>query len=180
LTAALAPGFILAALLLCVSGAFKLRSPEVAVDALRVLGVPASAWIVRTLAAGELVLGGWCAVDPTRAAAAVLAGAYVTFAGVAAVLVRRRAAGCGCFGERETPVSAVHWLSSATLGAVALAATVAWPEGPGQRPGPGLGWVLSRPVPSAAILLAGIAAALYATVLVYTELPAAWAAWGGD
>jgi hypothetical protein len=179
---ALAPPFLLAALLLCVAGALKLRSPHVAADALRVLGLPGSAWMVRILAAGEFVIGAGCAVYPTRATGAVLAGAYAAFAGVAVVLVRRRASGCGCFGETETPVSAVHWITSLIFAAVALAAIVAGSStegGHGRALGLGLGWVLSRSAPTALVLLVGIAGSLYATVLVYTQLPAAWTAWGG-
>jgi len=37
--------------------------------------------------------------------------------------------------------------------------------------------VLQRPPATAAALLLGAAGAAYATVLAYTELPAAWRAW---
>ncbi|MBV9940676.1 MAG: hypothetical protein JO262_01005 [Solirubrobacterales bacterium] len=171
MTEALTPPFIVAALLLCVAGALKLRSPHGAAGAVRALGLPVRAWTVPVLAAGELVLGAACAVHPTRAAIAVLAGTYAMFAGVAAVLVGRGAA-CGCFGEDETPVSAVHWMASAGLGAVALGAAVAG--------GHGLGWVLGRPAPQAAALVIGIAGALYTLVLVYTVVPRAWTAWSGE
>ena len=168
---ALTPPLIVAALLLCVAGALKLRSPHGAAGALRALGVPVRAWMVPALAGGELVLGAACAVDPTRATLSVLAGTYATFAGVAAVLAGRGAA-CGCFGEDETPVSAVHWMASAALAAVALAAAVAGAHG--------LGWVLGRPPPQTAALVIGIAGALYAVVLVYTAVPRAWTAWSGE
>ena len=171
MSAALTPPFTVAALLLCLAGALKLRSPGTAAGALRTLGLPGSAGLVRALAAGELVLGGLCAIHPNRVAAIVLTAAYVTFAGVAAALARSRAA-CGCFGEDDTPVSAVHVLASVVLGAVAAAAAAAGPQG--------LGWVLGRPAATAAVLVCGIAGALYAVVVVYTELPTAWAAWGGQ
>ena len=171
MSAALTPVFVVAALLLCVAGAFKLRAPEPAAGALQALGLPASAWIVRILATGEVLLGAACAVHPTQASAAVLTGTYATFAGVAAALARRRAA-CGCFGEDDTPVSPVHWIASATLAVVSAVAVVAGSHG--------LGWVLRRPAPAAAVLVVGIAGALYATVLLYTQLPAAWAAWSGE
>jgi hypothetical protein len=90
---------------------------------------------------------------------------------VAAVLAGRRAS-CGCFGEDQTPVSAGHWIASLVLGAVALGAAVAGSHG--------LGWVLGRPASTAAVLLLGIAGALYATVLVYTAVPRAWSAWSGQ
>jgi hypothetical protein len=168
---ALAPPFLLAALLLCLAGALKLRSPQAAAAALRTLGLPAGAWTVRALAAGELVLGATCAVHPTRPTAAVLTGVYLMFAGVAAALARRRGA-CGCFGEAELPASAWQSVASLVLAAVAAGATVTGPRG--------LGWVLGRPAPTAGVLIVGIAGAVYATVLMYTQLPAAWAAWSGE
>ena len=168
---ALTPPSIVAALLLCVAGALKLRSPRGAAGALRALGLPVRAWMVPALAAGELVLGAACALDRTRATSAVLAAAYATFAGVAAALAGRWAA-CGCFGEDETPVSAVHWVASAALGAVALAAALAGSHG--------LGWVAERPAPQAVALVTGIAGALYAVVLVYTAVPRAWTAWSSE
>jgi hypothetical protein len=154
-----------ACLTLCVAGALKLRSPRMAAGALGSLGLPAHEGLVRLMAVGELTLGAACAVQPTRATAAVLTGAYATFAGVAAVMVGRRVA-CGCFGLHETPVSLVHVATSAALGAVALAAAVAVPHG--------VGWWLGRPV-----LALGIAGASCAVVLLYVEVPRAWGAWRG-
>ena len=171
MSAALSPPFTGAALLLCLAGALKQRSPQTAAGALRTLGLPGSTGLVRVLGVGELGLGGLCAIHLNRVAVLVLTGAYVTFAGVAAALARRRAA-CGCFGEDETPMSAVHVLASVALGAVAAAAAAAGPQG--------LGWVLERPAATAAVLATGIAGALYAVMLLYTELPAAWAAWSGQ
>ena len=174
MSSALTPPFVVAGLLLCVAGALKLRSPGPAAAAVRTLGLPGEPWIIRVVAIGELALGAACAVHPTRAGAAVLAGAYVTFAVVAALLARRRVA-CGCFGgvsEDEAPVSAVHPVASALLGTVAAAGAVAGPHG--------LGWLLGLRAPEAVVLLVGIAGALYATVLVYTQLPLAWAAWSGE
>ena len=174
MSAALTAPFLVAGLLLCVAGALKLRSPKAASAALRTLGLPGATWIVRMLAAGELALGAVCAVHPTRAGAAVLTGVYVTFAGVAAVLSGRRVA-CGCFGglaDDEAPVSAVHWIASALLAAVAAASAAARPHE--------LGWVVGLGAPAAAVLLVGIAGVLYATVLLYTRVPFAWAAWSGE
>ena len=168
---ALTPPFIVAALLLSVAGALKLRSPQGTGEALRALVLPVGAWTVPALAAGEVALGAACAIDPTRASAAVLAGAYAAFVGVAAALARRGSA-CGCFGADDTPVSAIHWIASAGLGAVALGATVAGPQG--------LGWVLGRPAPQVTALLIGIVGAVYAAVILYTAVPRAWTAWSGE
>jgi hypothetical protein len=162
---ALAPPFLVASLVLCVAGLLKLRSPDVAAAALRT-----RPWTIRALAAGEVALGAACVLDPTRATAAVLTGAYATFAGVAAALRRGRAA-CGCFGDDDLPVSLAHVIASGLLGAVAVAAAVASPRG--------LPWLASQPAPVAGVVAAGIAGAAYATVLVYKLAPRAWAAWSG-
>jgi hypothetical protein len=169
---ALAPPFILAGLVLCAAGALKLRSPAGAASALGALGLPGRAglavWLVRGLAVGELLLGGACAAHPVRAGALALAGAYGALTVVALMLVRRRAA-CGCFGEQERPASLVQPATSLVLAAVALAAAVV--------PPPGLDWVLGRSAAVSAVLLVGIAGALYGAVLVYTVVPRAWGAW---
>jgi hypothetical protein len=63
-------------------------------------------------------------------------------------------------------------IASELLGALAVGAALAGPHG--------VGWALGRPALSAAVLAAGIAGALYATMAVYTQLPAAWTAWSGE
>ncbi len=153
MSAALAPAFLVASLLLCVSGALKVRSSGPA---------------MRALGAGEVALGAACAVHPTPGLAVALAVVYALFAGVAVVLMRRRLA-CGCFGENDLPVSRAHVIASGLLGSVAVGASLA-----GVR---GLGWLWGRPVAQTAVLLVGVAAAVYAVVLVYTVVPRAWAAW---
>jgi hypothetical protein len=163
---ALAPPFLVASLVLCVAGLAKLRAPETAADA-----VGLQAPMVRALAVGEFALGAACLVHPTRITAAVLAAAYVMFAGVAAVLAARRVP-CGCFGGDENPVSRGHAMLNASLGLVAAAAVFASPRG--------LGWLASQPGFGGAVLAAGVAGATYAVVLVYSEVPRAWAAWSGE
>lgn len=171
MSAALAPPLIVASLLLCVAGVFKLRSPGGAVGALAALGLAARSWIVRAFAVSEVALGAVCAVDPSRATAVALAGVYVLFAAVAAILARRRVA-CGCFGENDVPASSGHWIASGLLASLALTAAVARPRG--------LGWLLSRPAATGAIALIGIVGAVYAVVLVYTVVPRAWWAWESE
>jgi hypothetical protein len=163
---AVAPPFIVASLLLCVAGVLKLRSPAGAAAAL-----DTRPWVIRSLAAGEVALGTLCVLHPTRAPAAALALTYMTFAAVAVVLMRRRVA-CGCFGESDFPVSLAHVIASELLGTLALAAAIAGPRG--------LGWVFEQPAPTAFALLVGIAGAVYATVLVYTVAPRAFAAWSAE
>jgi Methylamine utilisation protein MauE len=153
MTAALAPPFVVAALVLCVAGVMKLRSSSRPMAALGV---------------GEMALGVACVVNPTRPLAVALTVLFASFAAVAAVLRRRRLA-CRCFGENHFPVSLAHVIASELLGMLAAAAAVAGPRG--------LGWVVAHPAPQAVALLVGIAGAVYAVVLVYTVVPRAWTAW---
>jgi hypothetical protein len=162
---ALAPPFVVASLVLCIAGVAKLRAPATAAAALGV-----HAWMIRALAVGEVALGAACVIDPTRALAVALAGAYAVFATVAVVLKRRRSA-CGCFGDNDLPVSRAHVIASELLGAVAVVAAVASPRG--------LPWLASQPLLTAAVTAVAIAGAAYAIVLVYTEVPRAWLAWSG-
>jgi hypothetical protein len=97
--------------------------------------------------------------------AIALACCYAVFTVLALLLASRRAA-CGCFGEGEFPASRTQALLSAVL-AVASAAAAVWPPH----------GLLDRPAGQAVVLLIGIAASAYATVLAYTQLPAAWSAW---
>jgi hypothetical protein len=165
-SAALTPPLLVAALLLCVSGGLKLRSPDRAAAALGV-----SSRTVRGLACGEVALGGACVLLPSRPLAVALAVVYGLFSLVAVVLMRRGVP-CGCFGDNDLPVSLAHVIASELLGTLALGAALTAPHG--------LGWVLGQPATQAAALLFGIAGALYATVVLYTQLPAAWVAWSGE
>ncbi|MBV9604568.1 MAG: hypothetical protein JO027_05655 [Solirubrobacterales bacterium] len=159
---ALAPPFLVAALLVCVAGVVKLRSPHRAAAALQT-----SPWAIRGLAVGEVSLGAACALAPTRPLAVALAAVYGLFSLLAVVLMRRGVP-CGCFGDNDFPVSLAHVTASELLAALALGAALTGPRG--------LEWALDQP----AALLLGIAGAVYATVLVYTRLPVAWAAWSGE
>jgi len=171
-SAALAPPLLVASLLLCVAGLLKLRSPAGAVAALAALGLPARAWLVRVLAGLEVALGAACAADPSAVVAAAVAGVYALFAAAAAILMRRRVA-CGCFGENDVPASSGHWIASGLLASLALAAAAFGPPH-------GVDWLLSRSTATGVIALIGVAGALYAAVLVYTVVPRAWGAWGGE
>lgn len=165
---ALTAPFLVAALVLCTAAVAKLRSPAVAVRALAGARLPSRAGVVRGFAAAELAVGAWSLAAPSRVGAATVALAYAGFAGLSLVLARR-AASCGCFGDTDAPASVAQSLISAILALVSFGAAV-WPAH-------GLGWVLGRPASVALSLAIGILGAAYATVLVYTELPAAWSAW---
>jgi hypothetical protein len=158
-----------AALVLCIAGFAKLRSPEAAVRALRGAGLPANPSLVRAAAGGELLLGGWTVVAGGRVAAILLACAYAAFAGLA-LLLSRRASSCGCFGERDSPATVWHAALSAAWTLLAAAGCLAEPHP--------LGWFASHgSAPLAGVLAVAAVAAAHATVLAYTELPAAWGAW---
>ncbi len=170
MTDVLTPPFALAALVLCVAGAGKLRSPRTAVDALATLGAAPPAAVVRIFALLELGLGAWCLARPSAVAAAALAVLYAGFCGLTLALARRRSP-CGCFGAGQEPASGAQALLSAALAAVAFAAAI-W----GSH---GASWLLGRPAMTAAALTVGLAGGVYATVIAYTELPLAWSAWSG-
>jgi hypothetical protein len=158
----------IAALVLIVAGVAKLRAPGPAAAALRELGLPAGQPLIRAFAAAEIALGIWALASPAGVAAIAMACCYAVFAAVALLLARRRAA-CGCFGETEFPASRLQAVLSALLAAACTAAAV-WP----------VHGALDRPAGQAVVLLIGIVAAAYATVLAYTLLPAAWSAWSAQ
>jgi hypothetical protein len=154
-----------AALVLVVAGVAKLRAPAPAVGALRELGLPAGKPAIRAFAAFEVALGVWALLRPSGPAAALLAACYALFSVLALLLTNRRAS-CGCFGDGDFPASGLQALISAVLAAACAAAAV-WPAH----------GLVDRPAAQAVVLAFGIAASAYATVLAYTQLPAAWSAW---
>jgi hypothetical protein len=152
-----------AAVVLCIAGIAKLRSPATAAAALAVRPV-----LVRSFALGELALGAAALLSPAPALSALLAATYAGLAGLTLVLARRSQA-CGCFGEGETPASISQSVLSGALALICAAAAVAQPHG--------LGWILGRPAGTAAVLVFGTAGAVYGTVIAYSELPLAWRSW---
>jgi hypothetical protein len=162
---ALTPLFAVAALVLAVAGVAKLRAPRGAVQALGAGRLKVRAGTVRGFAAGECVLGLWCLLAPGPAAAGLLAAVYATFAALTLMLARRHAA-CGCFGERDAPASPLRALLSGVFAAVALFSAAWVPHG--------AGWLVAH---GAVTLAIGIAGCAYGVVVAYTELPAAWSAW---
>jgi hypothetical protein len=154
-----------AALVLVVAGAAKLRAPAPAVGALRELGLPTAQPAIRAFAGFEIALGVWALASPGGVAAIALACVYAVFSVLALLLASRRAA-CGCFGEEDFPASRLQALISAVIAATSAAAAVWPPHG-----------ILDRPAGQVAVLALGIAASAYATIVAYTLLPAAWSAW---
>jgi hypothetical protein len=167
---ALSGPFVIAALTLCVAGVAKLRSPALALNTLRAAHLPGGTGVIRIFALVELTLGIMAALSPGTVPAATLACLYAGFAALALVLHRRGAA-CGCFGDARTPASPSQSAISAALAALCAVAAVSHP--------PGVTWILNRSPAIATCLMIGIAGAVFATVVAYSELPAAWRAWDG-
>jgi hypothetical protein len=168
MAAVLTPPFAVAAVVLCVAGLAKLRAPQAAVRALTTAGLPGRTELVRAVAMIEVALGACSLLAPSSLAAAALAATYAAFAALSVLLARRRAA-CGCFGEGDAPASPMQSLLSGAFAIVALAAAASSVHG--------LGWVLATGPLRGGTLLLGIAAAAYGAVVAYTQLPQAWAAW---
>lgn len=152
-----------AALVLCVAGLAKLRSPAPAARAVGLPGAP-----VRAFAAAELALGAWALVSTAAVASALMAGLY---AGFALLTLRLASAGesCGCFGTQDNPASGLQSLLSATLAGVAALAAAGGVHA--------TGWILGRGPGFVALLGSGTAGAVYGVVLAYSELPQLWRSW---
>jgi hypothetical protein len=165
---ALSGPFLIAALTLCAAGIAKVRSPAAAAEALRAARLPASAGLIRVFAVGELALGAFAAVSADAGAAAALAVVYAGFA-VLVLILRRQEASCGCFGTTGAPASRSQAVISAALALVSAAAAASGTHG--------ASWILDRSPLIAMTLVLGIGSAVFATVVAYSELPAAWKAW---
>jgi len=152
-----------AALVLCLAGAAKLRSPAAAAHA---VALPRA--LIRAFAAFEIALGVAALLTASRAGSVLMALTYAGFAALTVALWRRQAP-CGCFGEEQAPASPVQSLISAGLALICAASVAA-----GSHP---LGWILERPPGFVAILGLGTAGMVYGTVVAYSELPLAWRSW---
>lgn len=128
---ALAGPYLAAAALLVAAGGAKLIDPLPLVRALRSVGLPAPAPLVRAGAAAELLLGLLAAATGSRLAAAGIALSYAAFSGFVLLALRRGGvlASCGCFGKADTPPTATHVAVTAGLAAVAAVVAVR-PVGP--------------------------------------------------
>ena len=166
-----APPLYVAAGLLLVSGASKLRRPEAAARALYAAGVPGAREAARALGGAEVAAGALALAAPTPVGAPALAACYGGFAAFLAYLMWRRpeAASCGCAGDRDVPPNAVHLALDLLAVAVGISAWLLDAPGlAGYVAGLGLGAI---PV------LAGIAATAGVAAVVATELPAALGAY---
>jgi hypothetical protein len=113
-----------AAGLLALAAPAKLARPANTANALGQLGLPRSTALVRLLGVGELALAVAVLLAPSRPVLALLATAYLGFAGFVLLALRRGTAlsSCGCFGKADTPPTRVHVAVVAAFAAVALSA----------------------------------------------------------
>jgi hypothetical protein len=163
--------FGIVSVVLVVAGGWKMRRPEPARSALRALGVPVPAWIVRALGLGEVALGALALLVGGAAVAATVAVAYLVFAAVAWRL-RDGEIGCGCFGAASTTPPgvlhvAVNLASVVVVTVAAIDGVPGYPSAWGDLPGLGV----------AHALLVAIGA--IATLALLTVLPDARAAADG-
>ncbi|MGN6169798.1 MAG: MauE/DoxX family redox-associated membrane protein [Solirubrobacteraceae bacterium] len=167
---ALVPVFLVACVLLAVSGFSKLSSPASARASLQLIGVQVPLAVVRALGAGEVALGVCAAIRPGPLTAGLVAGAYGVFlVTTLRLLAVEGGADCGCFGT----ASAVASRSHAVLNFVACAsAAVA-----AAFPPPGVTWIVSRPPLVAVTLVVGTATAAFAAYGVFTLFAPAWRAY---
>ena len=167
----LTPIFATAALIVCLAGAAKLRSPDGATRAVRTLGLPGNDRLVRALAVGEVALGLACVIDPRPVLAVALACLY---GGLRDRRVRARAQARRLRVLRRRRYPGLRPSQSAISVVLALGALLSAVWTPH-----GLAWVVDRSGATAAVLLVGIGGAVYASVMAYTVLPQAWGAWSG-
>jgi hypothetical protein len=152
-----------AALILAVAGAAKLRAPQAAA---RAVGQPAA--LIRAFAAAELALAAVALITASVGSSVLMAVLYAGFALLTLRLAGRGAA-CGCFGAEQSPASLAQSLLSAALAAVAVLSAAAGAHT--------ASWVLARPPGTVAVLIMGAAGVVYGIVLAYSVLPQLWRSW---
>ena len=110
LAEALAMPLFVAAGLLVIAGASKLRDPAPTGTVLRAVGVPRSRPAARFLGAAEVGAGAAAFAAPSAVTALVVATSYAAFASFLAYLIGRRISvrSCGCVGSRESPPTWTH------------------------------------------------------------------------
>ena len=129
--------------LLALGGALKVRRPGPTVNALRAAGLPASGPAVRIGAAAELAIGVGTLVVEGPVFPALLAASYAAFTAFVALALARHTPldSCGCFGEPDTPPTALHLVvtgGAALVGALAAVTGTSVPEVFADQPWAGL------------------------------------------
>jgi hypothetical protein len=112
---------LVAAGLLAFAGAAKLFDPTMTVGALRAMGLPAKAWLVRGGAAAEVALAIAAVVVGGGLLWALVGASYALFAlFVLVALVSGRPIGsCGCLGRIDIPPTWLHVALNSLMGAAA-------------------------------------------------------------
>ncbi|MEY2421818.1 MAG: hypothetical protein QOI95_1885 [Acidimicrobiaceae bacterium] len=107
---ALAGPVVVVAALLALAGGLKIIRPAPTAGALRAMRLPAALPLVRLLGIGEVTIGVAAGVTFARPVLVLLAAAYLAFAAfvTAALGANTPLQSCGCFGQADTPPSAVH------------------------------------------------------------------------
>lgn len=156
--------FAIAALLLVVGGALKVRRPGDTVRAMQGLKLPSSPMWVRILAAVEMLVGigalGW----GERVSAVGVAVSYAGFTAFVGLAIIRGApiATCGCFGRDDTAPNLVHVALDVCAVAVSIVVVL--------DPGVGLPEVV-RTQPLAGLPYLGLVlGGVYAAFLAFTSL----------
>jgi methylamine utilization protein MauE len=152
-----------AALILAVAGAAKLRSPRAAARA-----VDQPAVLVRAFAGGELALAAVALITASVWSSVLMAVVYAGFAALTLRLARAGAA-CGCFGAEQSPASPAQPALSAGLAVIGAVSAAGGAHT--------AGWILARPPGTLTVLILGTAGVVYGIVLAYSELPQLWRSW---
>ena len=148
---------VIAAGVLVVSGAAKVRTPASASDALRAIGAPAGAGAVRAVGVGEVVLGVAALLAGGTLLAAVVALAYVGFALAAWRMSRTDAVrSCGCFGSSGARPGPIHVVVDGVAAVLVGAAAVTGAGGAVALVSDSPAWG----IPALAAALVGVAATI--------------------
>lgn len=166
MNAALGP-YAIAAALLVVAGVAKALRPHDTAVAMRGVGIPSSAWLVRVGGALEVGVGLVALSVRGRVPAALVLASFALFLTFVVVALVRGLpiASCGCFGKADTPPDLLH--ASVNAGAALTASALV--VDPGLAPFDLLRADGFDGVAFALLVLVGVAAAL----LVLTVLPRA-------
>ena len=123
---ALAGPVVVVAALLALAGGLKLLRPAPTAGALRAMRLPASPALVRLLGVGEVAVGVAAGITFARPLLVLLAAFYLAFAAfvLAALSASTPLQSCGCFGQTDTPPSAVHVGLNLAAAATAFAAAL--------------------------------------------------------
>jgi hypothetical protein len=162
------PWSVVAGLLL-LGGALKAARPADTAGALRALGLPAPATLVRLGATTEVMIAAGALATGARLFAVLIAASYVVFLVFVFVALRSETplSSCGCFGRVDTPPTFIHVGVNLAAAGVAVAAAIAPPPD-------FVSVVEDQPawgVPFVFLTLIGI----YLAFLMMTELPRVFA-----